>query len=197
MRLIGTINKVHLAGLLDGPITPSHTLFGQHFYKAVMVVKRESGVQDKIPITISEKWKTEMEQAKRVNITGSLRCYNMAKNGKAHMGMTVFVKNCTLEPEGAQDLNEVSLFGEVYREPLLKERKTKKLAQFLLAVYRDNKHPDVIPCMSWNQDAERTAQLSPGTKVKVHGRIQSRLIKNKTEITYEVSANNIEVYEEA
>lgn len=197
MRLIGTINKVHLAGILDGPITLSHTLFGQHFYKAVMVVKRESGVQDRIPITISEKWKTVMEQAKRVNITGSLRCYNMAKNGKAHMGMTVFVKSCTLEPEGAYDLNEVSLFGEVYRKPLLKERKTKMLTQFLLAVYRDHKHPDVIPCMSWNQDAERTAHLSPGTKVKVHGRIQSRLIKNKTEITYEVSANNIEVYEEA
>lgn len=197
MRIIGINNKVHLVGILDEPITPSHTFFGQHFYKTAMVVKRESGVRDRIPITVSEKWKEVMEHTGRVNITGSLRCYNMAKNGKTHMGMTVFVKSCTPEPEGTQDLNEVSIFGTVYRKPLLKERKTKKLTQFLLAVYRDNKHPDVIPCMSWNQDAERTVQLPPGTKVKVHGRIQSRLIKNKTETTYEVSANNIEVYEEA
>lgn len=196
MRFIGTMNKVRLIGTLEGPIVLSHMLFGQRFYKATLVVKRESKVKDYIPLTISERWKIVMENAERVNIIGVLRCYNVTQNDKPHMGITVFVKSCVLEPEDTPDMNDVCLFGKLHKQPILKERRTKKLAQFLLVVYRDKKHPDVIPCMTWNQNAELTVQLAAETNVTVHGRIQSRLIKNKTETTYEVSVNHLDVYDQ-
>lgn len=195
MRFIGYMNKAHLIGTLEGPIAFSHAVFDQRFYTVTIVTKRKSGAKDYIPLTISEKVKTEMEQMTRVDVVGTVRCYNIQKNEKSHMGMAVLVQNCMSAKEETADVNDVCLFGSIYKEPKFKERQTRQLTQFPLSVPRDSKHPDVIPCMAWNQNAAFVVQLPVNTQVKVNGRIQSRLIKRKSETTYEVSVNNLEVYD--
>ena len=73
----------------------------------------------------------------------------------------------------------------------------------MLAVNRAYNKSDYIPTIAWGRNARFCQNLEVGTKVKIVGRVQSRMYEKKHEdgtvenrVAYEVSIGSLEVVEE-
>lgn len=70
----------------------------------------------------------------------------------------------------------------------------------MLAVNRAYNKSDYIPCIAWGRNARFCQNMSVGERIKIWGRIQSRLYEKKfedgtseTRRAYEVSISKLEV----
>jgi len=75
----------------------------------------------------------------------------------------------------------------------------RKICDIMLAVNRMYNKSDYIPCISWGRNAVYSNTLDVGDKIAIHGRLQSRQYKKKTEdgdvllkTAYEVSILQLE-----
>ena len=100
--------------------------------------------------------------------------------------------------------NEVVLVGYICKKPIYRQTPFgREIADILLAVNRAYNKSDYIPTIAWGRNARFCQNLEVGTKVKVVGRVQSRMYEKKYEdgtvenrVAYEVSIGSLEVVEE-
>lgn len=199
-------NKVNIAGVICGDFTYSHTLCGEKFYIADLEVERTSGKSDIIPIMVSDRLiKIEDLTGVSVEITGQFRSYNKNIDGKTKLLLTVFVLEIEVLENFTYNNNNVELIGYLCKEPIY--RKTplgREIVDILLAVNRQCRKTDYIPCICWGRNARYVGDLSVGTKISIAGRIQSRTFLKKIDedtteerVAYELSASKVEVIEES
>ena len=110
-------NKVEIMGKVTKSLTFSHELCGESFYESEITVSRLSGVEDKIPVLISDRiidiGKDYM--GKTVFITGEFRSFN-AEGGK--LILNVFVHEIEVfDNFDGGDLNTVALNGYLCKKP--------------------------------------------------------------------------------
>ncbi len=199
----------------------SHDVYGEGFYYFFVDVKRLSDSFDRIPVMISERLVSpeECSIGRNIMIDGQFRSYNQNTSSKSKLMLMVFARDVvldyvaqdecfddTVEKEGEveetpNDKNYIELCGFICKPPIY--RKTpfnREIADLLLAVNRSYNKSDYIPCISWGRNARYCSRRAVGDKVKVIGRIQSRIYQKKLpdgnvedRVAYEVSVIRLEL----
>ena len=195
MRVSNDENAVFVSGTLGGAPELSHSLYGEDFYSAELLVPRLSGTMDHVPLTIPGRNLAFMpNEGERLSVWGQLRTYNRHTEQGTHLCVTVFAKG--IEPLGEEDMpqNEVSL--AVFRTtPFLRE-----IGDMLIACNRSFNKSDYLPCIAWGRNARTVSELPVGSRLYIQGRIQSRryqkqlsdgTVQDRT--AHEVSCSSIEL----
>lgn len=201
-------NRVVLRGRVVTAPVVSHKVYGEEFMEMEVAVRRISGYEDRIPVTVSGRLFGREVPALGdfLWIQGQVRTYNRHMQGKNRLIITIFAQ--MLENEGGldefHDENMVSLEGYLCREPYYRISPLgREIADLMIAVNRMYGKSDYVPCIAWGRNAKYAKTLTIGQKVKLAGRIQSREYRKKGEngefipgIAREVSIYKIEEMEE-
>ncbi|MDY2699258.1 MAG: single-stranded DNA-binding protein, partial [Lachnospiraceae bacterium] len=182
----------------------SHEVFGEGFYLMDVSVNRLSESCDVIPLMISERLidVTQDYRGKLIHATGQFRSYNRHEEKKNRLVLSIFIREYEFveeEVSGAKS-NQIFLDGFVCKEPVY--RKTplgREIADLLIAVNRSYGKSDYIPCICWGRNARYASGFEVGSRLQIHGRIQSReYVKKISEeeiekrIAYEVSVSKVD-----
>lgn len=200
-------NQAIVAGEIISELEYSHELFGEKFYLFNLQAERLSGVNDTVPILISERL-IDIEQlhiGRLVKVSGQFRSYNKQENDRNHLMLFLFVKEIELfdEMDGHKP-NAIFLDGYICKEPVYRTTPLgREIAEVFLAVNRDYGKCDYIPCICWGRNARYVEKLPVGSRIRLWGRIQSReyqkyISDNKFEsrTAYEISINKMEVIQD-
>lgn len=195
-------NKACIGGTVTSYPVFSHEMFGERFYRMDVSVKRESGILDTVPVTVSEKLfdTTRENRGRNVQVSGAVRSHNRHDGEKNRLEIFVFAKEITFAEEGSDAANQVALDGYICKAPVY--RKTplgREIADMLVAVNRPYGKSDYIPCICWGRNARYAGGLEVGAHIQIEGRIQSREYRKKLDdgtqedrMAYEVSASRLE-----
>lgn len=194
-------NTVTLAGTIINEPTFSHEIYGEKFYEIILAVKRLSGMEDILPVSVSEHLLTsEVTCGNKITVCGQFRSYNKTVEDRSKLMLTVFARDLmpfdeTLNP------NTLTLTGYICKPPVF--RKTpfeREICDILIAVNRQYGKSDYIPCIVWGRNARFAQNLPVGSHITLTGRVQSRNYQKKlsdetvvTRTAYEVSANKIDL----
>lgn len=204
-------SRVEIRGEL-AELNFSHTVKEKEFYRGIVLVPRENGKADEVPVCISEKLKCNCEIGETYLVKGSFRSRNAVDaSGKTKLDLFVFVDeihriSTTPGLGESNPINLITMDGFVCKEPVY--RKTplgKEITDIILAVNRGNYKSSYIPCVCWSDTARFVRDCANvGTEVIVNGRIQSRVYEKKNEdgtvvekTAYEVSISSLAIVEES
>ena len=178
-------NIITLIGTIVSDKQFSHEVYGEGFYTFDLEVPRLSENSDIIPVTASERILDEnFKVGQKVIIDGQFRSYNNYENEKNKLVLTVFVKDMKKVEEISEDQNpnEIILDGFICKKPIYRTTPFgREIADILLAVNRAYNKSDYIPCIAWGRNARFCQNMSVGERIKIWGRIQSRLYEKKFE----------------
>ena len=195
-------NIITLVGTIVSEKQFSHEVYGEGFYTFDLEVPRLSENSDIIPVTVSERILGDsFKIGQKVIIDGQFRSYNNYENEKNKLVLTVFVKDIKIaDVDETQNPNEIILDGFICKKPIYRTTPFgREIADILLAVNRAYNKSDYIPCIAWGRNARFCQNMNVGEKIKIWGRIQSRLYEKKfedgtveTRRAYEVSVSKME-----
>ncbi len=194
-------NSVTLCGTVIGEPTFSHEVYGERFFEVTLAVKRLSGMEDILPISISEHLLSgQFHDGNQVCVTGQFRSYNKTVEDKSKLMLTVFVRDVPQVDESVNP-NTLQLTGYVCKPPIYRTTPfNREICDVLLAVNRQYNKSDYIPCIVWGRNARFAANLPVGEHISVLGRVQSRNYQKKlpddtvvTRTAYEVSVSKLSV----
>lgn len=198
MDLGTTANAVKLCGVIDSEVVYSHSLFGEAFHQFFLLAPRLSGTMDRLPVTVSERLLDRpLHCGTPLALTGQLRSYNKQVDGANRLILTVFAQSLE-EGEGYE--NSITLCGYVCKPPIYRVTPFhREIADLLVAVNRAYNKSDYIPCIAWGRNARFAQTMDVGSRITLHGRIQSREYQKKledgstqTRTAYEVSIGSFE-----
>ena len=188
-------NHILLIGNPTASPVYSHSNHGRDFYTFPLEVSRLSGTVDRLPILIPYDIMIQcpITESENLCVTGQLRTYNSRKPGGRRLILSVLAQSLSLT-----DLphdNQVQLFGTICKEPNYRRTPLgREICDIMLAVNRNYRRADYIPCILWGKDATAVSPCPAGTPLTLTGRLQSRDYTKLTEdgketrTTYEVSA---------
>ena len=188
-------NQVTLRGSLLSLPRFSHENHGKKFYRFTLEVPRLSGTADLLPIVAEERLVQAMDTdaGDMIRIEGQIRSHNVRNNGSRHLLIFVFASSITVE-EG-EPLNDVLLEGILCREPVYRRTPLgREICDMMLAVPRQFKRADYLPCILWGRLAQEGSQCHIRSGIRISGRMQSRNYTKVTEegpqerTAYEISA---------
>ena len=188
-------NQVTLRGSLLSLPRFSHENHGKKFYRFTLEVPRLSGTADLLPIVAEERIIEAMETdaGDMIRVEGQIRSHNVRNNGSRHLLIFVFASAITVE-EG-DPLNDVLLEGILCREPVYRRTPLgREICDMMLAVPRQFKRADYLPCILWGRLAQEGSQCHIRDGIRISGRLQSRNYTKVTEegpeerTAYEISA---------
>lgn len=207
-------NKAIILGIIEEELQYSHSVKWENFYKTYIRVERLSDKVDVLPVIISEIWLKdildEKIKGKSVIVIGQLRSHNeIGEDNKSHLELFLFATKFKFydENNGVNEIyntNMIFLDGYLCKEPVLRETpRGKLLAYCLIAINRQYRKSDYIPCIAWEKDAKWLNEFKAGERFQLYGRIQSRLYLKKinneqneevqvSKVAYEVSIKTIQ-----
>ena len=175
------------------------------FYDVTIAVKRLSGQDDMIPLTVSERLmeSESFEVGNIIGIVGQFRSYNKMSDGKSKLVLRVFVREMA-EPD-EDEPNTIMIDGFVCKEPVYRTTPFKReIADLLIAVNRAYNKSDYIPAIAWGRNARYAGNFEVGDRVRITGRIQSRVYQKQLNdgvvedrTAYEVSVSKLDLLDSA
>ncbi len=198
-------NTVSLIGEIVSDFKNSHEVFGKKFYLADLKVQRTSDACDVIPIMVSDRLFAIEGSCVGccVEIKGQFRSYNRHGEAKTKLLLSVFVLEINFVDAivVSHDSNLINLEGFICKAPVYRQTPLgREITDILLAVNRSYGKSDYIPCICWGRNARYVKDLQVGEKLKITGRIQSRIYMKKIDeehseerTAYEVSISRLEV----
>ena len=200
-------NHAELTGVILSELEFSHEVSGERFFKTRIRSERLSESSDELPVTLSEKLleNKQFQTGERVKIEGQFRSYNRHDNNKNKLILSVYAQDMEKIPqetEAVQPENTVELNGYVCKQPVYRTTPLgREITDVLLAVNRSYGRSDYIPCICWGSNARAAKEFAVGDKLKLSGRIQSRVYQKKesdgsvdNRVAYEVSVGKLERY---
>lgn len=168
---------------------------GEMFYAFDLSVMRMSGAIDLIPVNMPVVLCEELNFGDRISLVGQVRTYNRVVDGKSRLFVVFFA----LETADYTDyINEIELTGFFCKPPVHRTTPLgRDICDVLLAVNRDRQRSDYVPLIVWGRTARYIARLDVGARVRIKGRLQSRVYQKQTEqgviekMAYEVSVSRI------
>lgn len=199
--------EVTLSGCIVSKPEFNHEVFGEKFYQLEVRSDRLSGQSDTLLLIISDRLfadVTEIVEGYYIKVRGEIRSFNHHdETGKAHLSLSVFVKELLDDELGEHDVNDVWMRGFICREPGYRTTPMgREISDILIAVNRKYGKSDYIPAICWGRNAKYASNLDVGDEVTVKGRFQSRTYKkriNEDEVeertAYELSISSINIVE--
>ena len=184
MENFSETNLVQLCGSPEGPPRYSHSSRSQDFYQLPLRVRRLSGVEDRLNLTLRKELLPAAASGGKLAVTGELRSFNNHKGDGPKLVLTVFVRE--LASWDGEDLNRVRLLGTLCRPPKLRSTPLGRgITDLMLAVNRRCGRSDYLPCICWGALARRAERWDTGQRLRLEGRLQSREYSKLTEAGYE------------
>lgn len=195
-------NQAKISGEIVSKLKFDHKVGSENFYKADVRIERFSGSSDYIPIVISDRIIDTKKNyvGTFVSITGQIRTHNKIIDNRRRLILYVFALEIEiLEREKYE--NKIMLDGHVCKETNQRTTyRNRDISEVLISVNRPYGKKDYIPCICWGRNAIFASNFIVGNRIKVKGRLQSRVYKkyiSETEfemrMTYEVSVCDVEV----
>ena len=205
-------NTVRLRGIVRDPFYLEDREDDGTCYVTYVSVMRNSGIFDTMQVVIPASVLDEEVcdcTGREIFLIGEFRSRNRFDGLKRRLELFVFatsMKSCDEYTEHADafgmDTNYIHLVGTVCRPAAFRLTPSgRRITDFLLAVNRsapDDYRSDYIPCICWQEDAERYADLKPGDCVELTGRAQSRQYvktqpdgRHDVRVAYEVSVKRM------
>ena len=175
-------NRVVLRGTVAGEAVLSHQVHGIDFYRFPLAVPRLSGREDLLnilfPLSSPE---TALPQAGAfVEVTGEIRSFNNRSGVGNRLVITVLARSVV--PGEGDPCNQVFLHGVLCKPPVLRRTPLgRDICDLLLAVNRRYRRADYLPCIAWGSLAHLCGSLTVGDRVRLTGRLQSRLYSKTIE----------------
>lgn len=192
-------NQVYLSGQIASEPVFSHEIMDEKFYDFTVSVKRLSGQEDVVPVTVSDRLMSErlFETGDYVGLAGQFRSYNKIVDNRSKLVLKVFVRE--LCPYDEQTPNSIEIEGFVCKPPVYRTTPFKReICDLLIAVNRAYNKSDYIPAIAWGRNARYASGFLVGDKVRIVGRIQSRIYQkqladgtSQERVAYEVSITSL------
>lgn len=196
-------NKVCLYGKIHDAPEFSHEVMGEGFYDFTLAVARLSGQEDIVPVTVSERLmqETSFKIGEAIGICGQMRSYNKLIGGRSKLILRVFVRE--IYDGDPENPNVIELEGFICKPPVYRTTPFKReITDMLVAINRAYNKSDYIPAIAWGRNARYAGGFEVGDKIRLSGRIQSRVYQKQLEdgaiderTAYEVSVSKIELLE--
>ena len=197
------LNKAVVSGVLTENFELDHTCAGVNFYKSTLQVDRRSENSDHIPMLVPE-WLLDLEmdyRGKFVKVFGQVRTYNKKIDGRNHVLVRLFAKYLEVFDEEQDHENYVQMRGFLTISPTTRITPNGRIiSDAIVAVNREYKHSDYIPCIFWGKNAVEICKHDASTELKITGRIQSRQYMKlladggcEARTAYEISVGKMEV----
>lgn len=193
-------NRVFLTGKVAESPTFSHELYGEGFYCFKLEIPRLSEQTDIIPLTVSERLIPDgLSVGDEIAVNGQFRSYNKLVEGKSKLMLTVFAREVSREIPVGVNPNSIELNGYICKPPVYRTTPfNREICDLLVAVNRAYDKADYIPCIAWGRNARFVRMVDVGSRVRLSGRIQSRLYNKKLpdesieeRVAYELSVSRI------
>lgn len=187
-------NMIEVVGVVVKDAELNNEVGGCRFYRTEILSRRESGIEDVLPVIVTDYLVSELVKGETVYIRGTFRSFN----DKPHGAVRMYIYVEEVEHVDVAHMNGICLDGFICKPPVLRRTpKGKTICDLLVAVHRNCGQSDYIPCVLWNRNAMIASGLRVGDEVKLRGRIQRRLYEKKlgdrteTRIAYEVSVSHL------
>ena len=196
-------NQVTLRGSLLALPEFSHENHGKTFYRFYLEVPRLSGATDILPVIAEEQILNsfDLSGGEMLTVQGQVRSHNVNTDVKRRL--LVFVFAASITAEDGEPINDVIVEGSVCREPTYRRTPLgREICDMMLAVPRSFRRADYLPCILWGRTAQEGSRLHTRDRIRIHGRLQSRIYTKITEYgaeertAYEISALSAEIPEE-
>lgn len=207
-------NSVMISGRITEEFKFDHEVKWEKFYATRIAVRRKSGVEDMVPVIVSEallnpEILSGKYAEKTVEMKGEFRSHNKpGEDGKSHLEIYLFAKEVAfIEDDTDDNKNEIFLRGYICKPPIWREtpKSKKDISELFIAVNRQYGKSDYIPCIAWGRNARRVGIMQVGDCIELKGRIQSRKYFKKNlfnpkdgevKEAYEISISDVHLIEE-
>ena len=201
MEYYGACNIARVTGALEGTLAANHVMRGETIYTGKIAIARTSGALDLLPVSVPGRLLDGVFGTESVSLRAQVRSYNIREAEANRLAITLFARYIEDAPENACPENDVSLIGTLCKRAVFRTTPfMREIADILLAVNRAYGRSDYIPCIAWGREAHMAAELCPGTRVRLCGRLQSReYVKRfpggteQKRTAYEVSCRTLEI----
>lgn len=192
-------NQITLRGSLASLPQFSHENHGRRFFRFFLEVPRLSGVVDTLPVIAEESIlnQADLSNGAMLTVSGQIRSHNIRSDGRRHL--LIFVFPSSIVCEDGEPINEVTLAGPLCREPTYRRTPLgREICDIMLAVPRAFQRADYLPCILWGRTALDASQCHTRDRIRICGRLQSRIYTKVTEsgseerTAYEISALSAE-----
>lgn len=192
-------NQITLRGSLASLPQFSHENHGRSFFRFFLEVPRLSGAVDTLPVIAEESIlnQADLSNGAMLTVTGQIRSHNIRSDGRRHL--LIFVFPSSIVCEDGEPINEVTLEGPLCREPTYRRTPLgREICDIMLAVPRAFQRADYLPCILWGRTALDASQCHTRDRIRICGRLQSRIYTKVTEsgseerTAYEISALSAE-----
>ncbi|MGN0976608.1 MAG: single-stranded DNA-binding protein [Faecousia sp.] len=196
-------NQIILRGTLASLPQFSHENHGKRFFRFFLEVPRLSGAVDTLPVIAEESIlnAADLSDGEMLTVTGQIRSHNIRSEGRRHLLIFVFASSIVCED--GEPLNDVVLEGPICREPTYRRTPLgREICDVMLAVPRAFKRADYLPCILWGRTALEASQCHTRDRIRICGRLQSRVYTKVTETgseertAYEISALTAQIPED-
>lgn len=192
-------NQITLRGSLASLPQFSHENHGRRFFRFFLEVPRLSGAVDTLPVIAEESIlnQADLSRGAMLTVSGQIRSHNIRSDGRRHL--LIFVFPSSIVCEDGEPINEVTLEGPLCREPTYRRTPLgREICDIMLAVPRAFQRADYLPCILWGRTALDASQCHTRDRIRISGRLQSRIYTKVTEsgseerTAYEISALSAE-----
>lgn len=192
-------NQITLRGSLASLPQFSHENHGRRFFRFFLEVPRLSGAVDTLPVIAEESIlnQADLSNGAMLTVSGQIRSHNIRSDGRRHL--LIFVFPFSIVCEDGEPINEVTLEGPLCREPTYRRTPLgREICDIMLAVPRAFQRADYLPCILWGRTALDASQCHTRDRIRICGRLQSRIYTKVTEsgseerTAYEISALSAE-----
>ena len=196
-------NQITLRGSLVSLPEFSHENHSKRFFRFFLEVPRLSGVADILPVIAEERILNsfDLSGGDMLTIIGQIRSHNVTSGTHRHLLIFVFAAGITAET--GEPINTVLLEGVICREPTYRRTPLgREICDLMLAVPRAFRRADYLPCILWGRTAQEASQCHTRDRIRICGRLQSRIYTKITEAgaeertAYEISALSAELPED-
>lgn len=194
-------DRVVIAGTIISTFMFREKAGDEEFYNATIIVKRDSGIEDIIPIVISARLidVVDVHPGDFAEITGRFCSRNFEDEDGRHKELYVLAE--TFEPTeyGAYE-NKIFLDGYVCKKPIYRITPLgRDISDIVIAVNESPDKTNYISCICWYRNARYAQKIKTGANLRIEGRIQSRIYQKKdgegnitNRTAYEVSISKLE-----
>lgn len=176
MRTSWNENHAVLRGTAAAEPVFSHTNHGVDFFLFPLTVPRLSGAEDRLNVVAPAPLLADfpLTSGRQVEVTGEVRTFNNRTGPGSRLVITLLARALTETEE--PPCNQLTLSGVLCKPPILRRTPLgREICDLMLAVNRRYGRTDYLPCIAWGSLARRCAELAPGNRVELEGRLQSRV----------------------
>ena len=199
------LNRIQLHGCVEAAPVLSHSNHGVEFYRFPLMVTRLSGAEDRINIVAPRPLldrSDPLATGKELTVRGEIRTFNNRTGVGNRLVISTFARE--LVGEEGPDENHLELTGTLCKHPSLRATPLgRTICDMILAVNRRYGRADYLPCIAWGSLAHRCGELEVGDRLRLNGRLQSRVYTKTVEerleerTAFEVSVMSMSQKEDA